>query len=73
MKDERKALRCQIGISKAGLGGRRYTVVTALENYGPPMNRKRKVGKLLPPIPLDFEIVGLALGKTAPPPKEQKP
>jgi hypothetical protein len=30
-----------------------------------------KIGKLLPPIPLDFETVVRALGKTAPPPKQK--
>jgi hypothetical protein len=31
----------------------------------------KKAGKLLPPIPLDFETVVRALGQTAPPPKRK--
>lgn len=36
------------------------------------MNKKQKVGKLLQPIPLDFETVVRALAATKPPPKPAK-
>jgi hypothetical protein len=34
--------------------------------------KSSKIGKLLPPIPLDFETVVRALGNTRPPPKSAK-